>query len=251
MAFSFTFNSIDMSSYGLTVTGHEVPIAMEADAVQLPERSYAFPSKRGEVQIVLNVSVIATAAATLLTYMDTIRQALSIRTDANLLLTRYTDRYWVCRFVSLNGSYVSSLLWQGTMVFACHDPLAYGVTEHTDHTYSINASPKTIDEEVAGTGYVLPVYTLTAKNTLTGATIKVENITTSEELVWVGDLAVDGTLVIDVANWIVKKGAIASMATMTGTFPRLKPAVTNQIKVTGLYVSAAGILNITYRDRYI
>ena len=120
----------------------------------------------------------------------------------------------------------------------------------------MGAAETTIDEPetgvVGGTGYASPVYTLTAKNTLTGATIKVENLTTEEELVWgPGDLAIDGTLVIDVEKWLVSKGVVADMATVSGKFPRLKPAVLNQIKVTGLYTTTEGNLNIKYRDAYL
>ena len=84
---------------------------------------------------------------------------------------------------------------------------------------------------------------------LADVTIKVECVEAGEELQWTGSLANTEVLVIDVPGWRVRKEGTASMATVTGQFPRLLPASDNQIKVTGF--STTGTLNITYRARYL
>ena len=102
-------------------------------------------------------------------------------------------------------------------------------------------------EAVGGTGLVNPVYTLVAGETLSAITLKVENVTTDEELQWTGSLVDTDEIEIDVENWIVKKNSVADMATVTGQFPRLTPG-NNSIKVTAF--STTGTMNIKYRDTY-
>jgi phage-related protein len=100
---------------------------------------------------------------------------------------------------------------------------------------------------VGGTAITLPVWTLTAGETLSDVTIKLENVTTGEELQWTGSLVDEDELEIDCKYWTVKKNGTADM-NITGEFPRLAVGA-NSIKVTGL--STTGTLNITYRDAYL
>ena len=122
---------------------------------------------------------------------------------------------------------------------------AYSTTE-TSSDFNIDADPDTIVETVGGTAITKPVWTLTAGETLTDVTIKLENVTTDEELQWTGSLVDEDELEIDSQYWTVKKNGTVDM-NITGEFPRLI-AGSNLIKVTGL--STTGTLNITYRDSY-
>jgi len=251
MARSINFNTADMSTYGLVVTSPGANLLGQlVSHIQLQDRGYAFRPMREPRRIIVGYSVTGTSLANLDANLDAIKRILTLTEPKKLIFDSLSTRYFNAVLESLEGEYRHATLFQGKLEFICPDPLGYNITED-DHDHSINTNPKTIDEAVAGTGYIAPVYTLTAKNTLTGATIKVENLTTEEELVWVGDLAIDGTLVIDVERWLVSKGVTVDMATVTGEFPRLKPNVTNQIKITGLWVSVTGNLNILYRDTYL
>lgn len=251
MARSINFNVNDMSTHKLIVTSPGINLLRQlVGRVQLQDRGYAFVPMREPRRITVGCAVTGTSLANLDVNLDAIKKILTELVPKKLIFDSLPLRYFNAILESFEGEYTLATLFQGRLVFICPDPLGYKTTED-NHNHNIDANPKTVNEPVAGTGYVAPVYTLTAKNTLTDATIKVENLTTDEELQWIGSLAIDGTLVIDVAKWLVSKGVTADMATVTGKFPRLKPGVTNQIKVTGLYVSVTGTLNITYRDTYL
>ncbi len=251
MARSIDFNNTDMADHKLIITSPGFNLLRQlVGRVQLQDRGYAFTPMREPRRITARCAVTGTSLANLDVNLDAIKRLLTLTEPKKLIFDSLPLRYYNAILESFTGEYRTGTLFQGTLVFVCPDPLGYKTTED-DHDHSIDEIEKTIEEPVGGTGYVAPVYTLTAKNVLTGATIKVENLTTEEELVWVGDLAIDDTLVIDVAKWLVSEGVDASMATVTGKFPRLKPNATNQIKVTGLYVTVAGNLNILYRDTYL
>lgn len=251
MARSINFNTTDMSTYKLIITSPGFNLLRQlVGSVQLQDRGYAFRPTRQPRRITVACAVTGTSLANLDVNLDAIKRILTLVEPKKLIFDSLPLRYYNAILESFTGEYRLATLYQGRLVFVCPDPLGYKTTED-DHNHNINTNPKTVNEPVGGTGYVAPVYTLTAKNTLTDATIKVENLTTDEELVWVGSLAIDGTLVIDCEKWLVSKGAVADMDTVTGKFPRLKPNATNQIKITGLYVTVTGILNITYRDTYL
>lgn len=251
MARSIDFNTTDMSTHKLIITTPGFNILRQlVGRVQLQDRGYAFTPSREPRHITVAFAVTGTSLANLDVNLDAIKRLLTLTVPKKLIFDSLPLRYYNAVLESFVGEYTHGKLFQGTIVFVCPDPLGHKTTED-NHNHNIDTNPKTVTEPVGGTGYVAPVYTLTAKNTLTDATIKVENLTTDEELIWVGSLAIDGTLVIDVAKWLVSKGAVANMATVTGKFPRLKPNVTNQIKVTGLKTTDTGILNILYRDTYL
>lgn len=251
MSNSITFNTVDLSTYKLTITspGNNVLEQLVGQA-QLQDKGYSFRPIRKPRSVRVRFSVTGTTRTNLDSNLDSIKNIITLLVPKALMFDSLPGRHFNAILEDFSGNYGGPTLFEGRMDFTCPDPLGYLITED-DHDHDISSSPITVDEPVGGTGYTNPVYTLTAKNTLTGATIKVNNLTTEEELIWVGDLAIDGTLVIDVARMLVSKGETASMGTVTGEFPRLKPGVTNQIKVTGLYVSATGNLNILYRDAYL
>jgi phage-related protein len=95
---------------------------------------------------------------------------------------------------------------------------------------------------------ISPVYVLTAGEVLGAITVKLENVSTDEELQWTGTLTTADELTIDVPNWIVYKNGTASMSGVTGQFPRLQPGA-NSIKVTAMAVT--GLMDITYRNTFL
>lgn len=250
MANSLTFNSIDLSAYGLVVTSQTAgAFGQVVDFVQLPDAAYPFGATRQAKLIELGIAIIGTTYADVKSKLDTIKRILNHRNSKQLILDVQDDRYWNAQFVSLNGEYQSPSAFIGALSFMCPDPLAYSTTPVSSDFDLDVSDPKTVTETTGGTGYIKPVYTLTAGEALNDVTIKVECLETVEELQWIGSLAITEELTIDVPNWIVKKEGSASMTTVTGKFPRLLPATDNRIKVTGFGI--LGSLNVAYRNRYL
>jgi len=247
MANSFSFDGIDMSTYGLTVQSTNLPdLSKDIPTIQLIDRAYAGTATRTPKTLTINATVEGVSVSDLYNKLDSIKQYLDIG-EAHFILDSLTDRYYNAELTDISGNKVSNTVWGGMLTFLCADPLAYSTTE-TSSDYNITTDPKTIVETVGGTGYVNPVFTLTAGETLSSVTILVNNLTTDEELSWEGSLVSSDELEIDVEHWIVYKNSAASMSTVTGQFPRLAPGA-NSIKVTGL--STTGTLNITYRDTFL
>ena len=250
MSRSLNFNGIDMSSYELIVTSPGINLLKQLVGYsQLQDKAYSCTPMRAPRHITVDFAVTGTSLADLDSNLDIIKYHLTQTEPKKLKFDSLNLRYFNAILEDFEGEYSLATVFQGRLMFICPDPLGYRTTED-EHSHSIDASPKTVTEGVGGTAYVKPVYTLTAKNTLTGVTLKLENTDTEEELQWTGNLAINGTLVIDVANWLVSKGVTADMSTVSGQFPRLKPRLTNHLKVTGLYTTVTGNLNILYRDTY-
>ena len=245
MANSLSFDSTDLGQYGLSIVSREVPLGFQSESVQLQDKAYANDSLAIPKVIALNVNILGTTIATLKTNLDSIKEVLNTRVNAELILDSLSDRYWMARFESLTGQ-IKGSLFSGSLVFMSYDPFAFNTSE-TLHEYNIDADPKTVQPTVLGTSRVEPVYTLTAGELLTDITLKVENTGTAMELVWEGTILDGKDLEIDVANWHVTNNAVASMATVSGEFPYLNLGV-NSIKVTGF--STTGSVDIVYRKRY-
>lgn len=252
MANSFNFDGTDLSAYGLKVKNCNIPDFAQESAHQLiQDISYSFQPKRPPKVITIEAIVQGASRSTLDGYLDDIKVVTVSESTCKLKLDSITDRYWMAKLVSFTGSYLTAGVYEGTLTFQADDPMAYDNSE-TSSDHSIDADPKTVTETPSGgTGYINPVYTLTAGEALTDVTIKLENVTIDEELQWTGSLANGEELEIDVANWVVKKEGTASMSGVVAgsKFPRLKPATANSIKVTAL--STTGSLNIKYRERYL
>jgi len=250
MANSLTFNDTDLSAYGLIVISRtSSDFRQEVDYTQLLDIAYPFGATRAAKLIHLRIAVTGSSYADVESKLDSIKLILNQRDTKHLILDTQDDRYFKAQFVSLSGQYQSLTLFTGELSFICPDPLAYD-NDETSSDFNLDVSdPKTITETTGGTGYIKPVYTLKAGEGLTDITIKVECIETVEELQWTGSLANGEELEIDVANWTVKKEGDASMATVTGLFPRMLPNEDNRIKVTAF--STTGTMNITYRDTFL
>ena len=243
---SFTFNTVDLSDYDLSViSSNFFEFSQSLPYTQLQDYTLIGGYKRNALGLKIKVVIQGTNAADVISNLDNVKKTLVSEEEKELILDSISTRYWNARLESLDGDFVANTVWQGTITFLCPDPLAYSTTE-TSSNFNIDADPKTITETMDGTAITKPVWTLTAGETLTDVTIKLENVTTDEELQWTGSLVDEDELEIDCKYWTVKKNGVSAM-TITGEFPRLI-AGSNSIKVTGL--STTGTLNITYRDSY-
>ncbi len=244
---SFTYNSIDLADYHLSViSSNFFSFKQTHSLTQLRDLAIIGDYKRDALGLILNVIIQGTNAADVISNLDNVKKTLVGEEEKALILDSINTRYWNARLESLNGTFVANNSWQGNITFICPDPAAYSTTE-TSSNHTINADPKTITETVGGTAISNPVWTLTAGELLTSVTIKLENITTDEELQWTGTIASGKALVIDSEYWTVKNDGTSAM-TITGEFPRLKPGA-NSIKITGF--STTGTLNVKYRNRYL
>lgn len=250
MANSFSFAGDDLSVYGLIVTTSRANVIEQlVSYVQLKDRSYSLGIKKLPRLISVGVSIIGSTRAELDSNLNNIKKIIATEADGQLILDILSSRYYMARLTRFDGQYRAAILFEGSIDFICVDPLGYSTTL-IERNHDINASPKTVVEAVTGTGFINPVYVLTAREDLGAITLKLENLTTDEELQWTGTLDTDDYLTVDVANWIVRKGVTVSMATVTGQFPRLKPG-NNSLKVTALYSAVAGDLDITYRNTFL
>jgi len=258
MSWSFKYNNIDLSTYGLTLvmSATSQSALLSADPVQLQDREYVSSSLSPAKIIMLEVVVKAASTATLLSYIDSIKRICGQKEAGQLVLDILDDRYWTARFMSLNGQLISPYAFRGEITFSADDPLAYDVNTTTSGPHSITSGDITFDVVVGGTAYAKPVYTLTAGDALTSIALKVKNTDTTEEFSWgtgvAGDDVGNGHLfVIDSSLWYATNNAVSAMAKVTGQFPRLIPGATNHIKVTDFWDTNPGVLNIVYRAAYL
>jgi len=247
------FNSVDLADYGLTaLLSSPIPWMppLKHGDTGAHWRTYQSYTELLPREITLDCIVTAADRATLISYLDSLSLLLSPTNDEKKLQLDFpTGRYW-------NAKVSQGVLWEpvsqdtamGSISFICSDPRAYD-DDQTSSPFDIDADPDTVVETTGSTASIEPVYTLTAGENLVAVTIKLANVTTDEELQWTGSLANGEVLEIDVPNWIVNKEGAASMATVTGQFPRLAPGAANTLTVTGF--STTGTLNITYRNRFL
>jgi len=255
MSNSIVIGGTDLATYKLVVVSHTATdFGQSPDYVQLLDKAYTFGAHRPAKTILLGVVVTGTSRANLEINLNEVKYFLNVRDTQTLILDVLSDRYFNAQFVSLTGRYQSPISFAGDLEFVCPDPLAYD-NDLVSSNHNIDADPKTVTETTHGSGYSTPVYTLTAGEALTDVTIKLECVETAEELQWVGSLANTDVLVVDSTTWLVTKEGAASMATVTGQFPRLIPGggvvahAACHVKVTGF--STTGTLNIAYRDTYV
>ena len=249
MANSFSFNSVDMSTYGLRLRTHDEPFAQETASEQLVDKAYGLSSQRPAMAITLDVVIHAADISTLLSYIDSIKTALNSREDEQFTIDTFTDRYWLARFAGMEKDKNTSTArnWVGEITFICHDPVAYANSPTTSGPHTIDEDPdEVIEAAVGGTEKTEPVFTLTCDATLSDTTVTIENEATGEIIEWTGDLVSTDVLIIDSQNQVVKLNSAEDMVAVDGQFPRLLPG-SNTLNIAGFH----GSLSILYRARYV
>ena len=250
MANSLSFDGNDMADYNLVVSSPgDNLFGQVISHVQLQDKGYAFRPQREPRRLPVNFHVTGTSRSNLDSNLDNIKRLLTTLTVQQLIFDSLSTRYFYAILEKMDGKYTSSIHFVGTLNFICPDPLSYSTTETTS-THAIDADPKTIEEIVGGSGWVMPVYVLTAGEDLAGITLLINNLTTLEELS-IASLTIADTevLTIDTALWTVTLEDTVTMANVTGKFPRLEPNLTNSIKITAF--GSLGSMDIIYRDAYL
>ncbi len=250
MSYSLNFDGNDLSDYNLVVTSSSINLFSQiVSRVQLQNRGYAFRPQREPRAIVVNFDITGTSRSNLDNNLDTIKRLLTTLVVKQLIFDTITDRYFNAILENISGVYLQAMLFRGTLAFICPDPVAHSITEISSD-FNIDSDPKTITEDVEGSAFLLPVYTLVAGEDLSGITLLINNLTTLEELSITSlTLGNTETLVIDCERWLVTNEGAAEMGNVTGKFPRLEPQIVNSIKVTNF--GSLGTLNITYREAYL
>jgi len=252
---SLTYDAVDMGDYNLVVNSAGAsPYGQIVSRIQLQDKGYPFRPQREPRIITIQFTVTGTSRSNLDSNLDNIKRNLTQLVPAQLIFDALSTRYYMAILERFEGNYIQPAVFRGTMRFICPDPVAYSTTE-TTVTQNVDANPKTLyipessASVVGGSAFLLPVWTLTAGETLTTVTVKLNNETTIEELQWIGTLTSGQELIINSSTWLVTKEGVADMADVSGKFPRLEPYIRNQIKVTAF--GTAGTLNVTYRDGYL
>lgn len=256
MKWSLKYNNIDLSTYGLYVaaSGPSLATLLSSDIMQLQDGAYAPASRAPAKPLVFGIVVTATTSAQLFSYLGDIKRVCAQKTAGQLILGIQTDRYYTARFESFTGRRVSPLVFEGELRFVADDPLAYSTSETPSGPHLITSNDITFEVVVGGTAYVKPVYTLTAGDALNNITLLVKNNDTKEEFSWgedIGDIGDGHDFVIDSGLWYATNNAESAMSRVSGQFPRLKPGMTNEIRVRGFWVSNDGELNIVYTKAYL
>lgn len=254
--YSLTFDGNDMADYNLIVASPgDNPFGQLVPHIQLQDRGYAFRPQREPRRITVRFDVTGTSRSNLDSNLDTIKRLLTALVVKKLIFDTLTGRYFMAILERFEGDYLSALLFRGTLQFICPDPVAHSTTENSV-TQNVDADPKTLylptdsDEVIGGSAFLLPVYTFTAGESLSGITLLIKNETTIEELS-IASLTLGNTevLVIDCSTWLVTKEGSAFMSGVAGKFPRIEPNLRNQFTVTNF--GSLGTLEVTYRDAYL
>ncbi|GAG91915.1 unnamed protein product, partial [marine sediment metagenome] len=166
MANSINFNGINLSAYGLVLTsGNPQDFKQRSAGQQIEDTAYSFNPKHLPKVFWLEVKILASNRATLDGYLDSIRAVIVTEIACALKFDIITDRYWMAKFSSIDGKYIAVGCFEGVIVFQADDPMAYD-NDVISTPHVINAIEKEVLETPEGTGYILPVYTLTAKENL-------------------------------------------------------------------------------------
>ncbi len=254
--YSLSFDGNDMDDYNLVVNSPgDNPYGQIVPTIQLQDRGYAFRPQREPRRIAVRFEVSGSSRSNLDSNLDNIKRLLTTLVVKQLIFDTLTGRYFMAILERFEGNYISAFLFRGTMRFICPDPVGHSTTENSV-TQDVDADPKTLylptdsDEVIGGSAFLLPVYTFTAGEDLSGITLLIKNETTIEELS-IASLTIANTevLVIDCSTWLVTKEGAAEMSNVTGKFPRIEPNLRNQFTITNF--GSLGTLEVTYREAYL
>ena len=141
---SLTYNGTAFSTYGLIVrlATPSPTLVRSYDSIQVQDRSWAGKGQAGPSIFTLSVVIVGTSAANCLSRVSTIRGLLDQEEECALSFDMYTDRYWMAKFDSLEGVFTAPTVWEGTLIFTCHDGKAYANApiSGAPQTFALNAA---------------------------------------------------------------------------------------------------------------
>ena len=277
MAYSMSFNGIDMSgsTYGLTVRKASYPLSPEAviPSISIPYHSGQFTSERWSQarQLSIPCVVVGTSASNLLTKLDAIALLLNEKTDKKLILDWQSDRYYLARLSSIEREHVGALAASLTLNFLVPDGHAYAasLTTQTEAPFTTAVAFDVPDSAalLAGTQYCEPIINVRPDPAVTvSATIIIAVSPCGFSIQTTADF-VGGTnswfrVHSGLKKWQTGTGSGAgtvlpttwtdAMTYVSGTFPILTPGASNTITITVTGTTAAdNRCVVQYRPRYL
>ena len=268
MARSLHFNGTDLSgaSYGVTVLRHAVSFtaAPRVERYMIGNRQGGFSQGGflGARQISCDCIVTASSNDDLDDKLDAIKLLMDPRAgDKSIRFDHMNDRYYLGRIDGdIDFDYVGPNSALMELRFTCANPSAYAHSE-TTQSITIDASPDTnavpASGSLAGTDYTYPVWTIqntsggtlssgiTINNATTGEIIQVDYVLSNGHYLRIDSSRQRVDSSTNNSTWISR---MTSINTNYTRFPRLKPAVSNSIIVTGANGCA---LTVTYRARFL
>lgn len=261
---SLGFNGVDFatSTYGMKVlkSTYAVIPASIVPSIQIPYLPGAYPFDRHSAprQITLNCCIISeTSTVDVLSKRNLILLALNEPEPKVLELGTDQGKYWMAQLEGASqGAWRGSRCLEFSLSFLCADPHAYD-NDLTSLDFTQASDPDTwsvTSGQAEGSQYSFPVVTMNPSGS--PSNITVENDTTGETIVY-GQAFTSGAnnrIRFDSARMIWETSTdsgstwTASMSTVTGTYPRIKPGVQNDFIFTGF---SAGDINISFRPRYL
>jgi len=275
MANSFTFNSVDYSTYGLLVTNVErwgfAPVRLDAQ-----QRGGGTGASVGDAVyygagvIRLRCMVRATTIAARQGYLDSIRAGLAPTLGQKLLLlddetgqSAAVNRGYLVLLQSMSelalrpGAYVVEFDLEFLVPRGC----AVAAVE-VDRTVTLTGSPQTVYEPndvaavVYGTRRARPVWEFTNSSATPVSSVTLANVTAGTTMTWTGTLAQGDKLRLYAFERHAEKYRAAQadwMNAMYGFgsaqgFVELLPTVRNQLTVTGI---ASGSVRLIYRGEFL
>lgn len=251
----FTYGGVDVGALGLTVL--RAPRLLTPGAVfaarRVPgaDRSVAAQSEYGPRELSLSCLVSGTSAADLRGRLDQIAAVLGSRTEKQLVLSQYPDRYWLAR--PAESPAVASVTVASATVditFAALDPLAWGVAE-VEQVASWPAAAGW-NVVVGGTAETTPTVIYQATGAV--SVVSFENSELDERVAWEGALGAGERLRFDCRDWTVHRAPASdpddwapAIAGVSGSFPRLQVGA-NMVR---LLAPGAGTLRVIYRERWL
>jgi len=136
--YSLTYNGTAMNVYGLIVNSHRLSLDRIYDSIQTQDRAWAGKGQAAPVVITLQVTIVGTSREQILDRFSTLRGLFDQEEEEELKLDRYIDRYWMAKFDSFIGDFTKKNIWEGTLIFTCHDGKAYA-------NAPISGAPQTFD----------------------------------------------------------------------------------------------------------
>ena len=267
MAWSLSYNNIDLSTYGLYAQRGAIPIDATAKraAVSLAGRDGDLSSPTVWNARVFSIPCIVQAATptALQTALDNIALALNEQEDCALKLDgAISDRYWQARYVGGGGpESLSPCTAAWTLNFVADDPHAYSTTESTATatlTAKAGGTSETKAATVGGSDFAYPDIEIVA-STATNQ-VKVANEALSQYALWTSPATADNLANGDTIRFrsdrrylivdIKRSGAdsyVESMAGFDGRFVAMSPGVSNTITIWNI----DGALTIRWRNRYL
>ncbi len=248
MANSLSFNGTDLSTYGVIITqSGDNQTSFSRDVTQLDMRAFASAGKHEARRIESKFFLLGSSMADIQSKLASVKRILTAVETGQLVFDYLSGIYYNASLAQIDCQILSPKGLSGAISFICADPYGYSTTE-TNQTDNITTDPTAVTVTVGGSAKTLPVFTLTAGESLSGP-ISVKNNDTGEELVWDSSMVSTDELEIDTEHWIVKKNGTASMTDVSGQFPRLLPGQDNHIVVTGF--GTTGTLQTVFRSRFI